>query len=808
MKRMLLLAIVAAVTYTDAMNSAISNEHRLRRSLAQERKADVQLQGATMLGVFSKYDWSEAENADDRRELHSSSSGKSGKSKGSKSHHHHHDDKDDSSPMINITVIFPVPPAPATHPPATTNPAIIQPTTNQTTTPRGPETSAPFAGMPAVTTAPSLSTTMTTTPPQSISPSMSPTTAAPTTLVPTELPSVSPSIPPSSAITAVPSIIPTVHPSNYPSNEPTDMPSDLPSSMPSIMLSKTPTFMPTVAPTEIELPTITPTDIDEKPTKSPSPTIMNETSEPTREPEPVVDRRLDAQMSLFGEFDNDTILSKKQKKHYQLQTANYIEDFYNNVIDSKGLLDAIKSEIKDVRVKLKIIDQEFDDGTKRIKVKTGGSGSTLDMKDLVRAYTIEIEEDEEESYLPEFAIPNNNNRKLGHSYNRFLKKTDVTEPCKTSSSADSPLRLTFIIEISYERVGPVPDDDLVISFPFSAVPFRENYINDYLKKPIAVGDEVADVFKGLTCTSRIELSTTSSPTATSSPTTDEMPSSAPSSSGSSEISLLPSSTPTATNSEGVTKAPTAPPVTGTLPPATIAPTTLGTTIGTTASPVAGTLIPETTGPPTIAGTIPATTVGTTAPPVVGTLIPETTGPPTIAGTIPATSAGTTAPPVAGTATGPPTGSGAGGVTSAPVPLVDDIFNADTEAEARMIDPEGYDHLDPVMNERQCNYDILEALMSEADEEYEVSFVYGLETSTDDASFIIDNMETLILDFVATSVLRCSGDAQAVQSRSREGRKLSGVGVVRVRYPEDGLRTSICKYLWPIDFPCSSRVIFI
>ena len=174
-----------------------------------------------------------------------------------------------------------------------------------------------------------------------------------------------------------------------------------------------------------------------------------------------------------------------------------------------------------------------------------------------------------------------------------------------------------------------------------------------------------------------------------------------------------------------------------------------------------------------------------------------TAPPTGSGSL-VISGGGTQPP----GTTPPV---TGGVTSAPVPLVDDIFDAN--AEARMIDPEGYDHLDPVMNERQCNDDILEALMSEADEEFEVSFVYGLETSTDDA-LIIDNMETLILDFVATSVLRCSEDAQAVQSRSREGRKLRGVGVVRVRYPEDGLRTSICKYLWPMDFPCSSRVILI
>jgi hypothetical protein len=79
------------------------------------------------------------------------------------------------------------------------------------------------------------------------------------------------------------------------------------------------------------------------------------------------------------------------------------------------------------------------------------------------------------------------------------------------------------------------------------------------------------------------------------------------------------------------------------------------------------------------------------------------------------------------------------------------------------------------------------------EEFELSFVYGVESTNDDASFI-DEMENLILDLVATSVLRCAGEgeAQAVQVRSRA---VDDVGVVRIRYPEHGEVTSICKSSW-------------
>ena len=101
-------------------------------------------------------------------------------------------------------------------------------------------------------------------------------------------------------------------------------------------------------------------------------------------------------------------------------------------------------------------------------------------------------------------------------------------------------------------------------------------------------------------------------------------------------------------------------------------------------------------------------------------------------------------------------------------------------------------IDPEVNDRHCN-DKLKMTSSEATKEFEVSFVYGVKSTTEDDSFV-DEMESLILDLVATSMLRCSGEgeAQAVQLRTRGGDVLGDVGVVRIRYPEYEGVTSICK----------------
>ena len=90
---------------------------------------------------------------------------------------------------------------------------------------------------------------------------------------------------------------------------------------------------------------------------------------------------------------------------------------------------------------------------------------------------------------------------------------------------------------------------------------------------------------------------------------------------------------------------------------------------------------------------------------------------------------------------------------------------------------------------------------ESQAEFELSFVYGVMSSTPDANDFIDDLERLIIDFVATSMLRCAGDGssetpQLLQLRKREDGKGGDevTGVIRVRYPEQlGLTTSICKF---------------
>jgi hypothetical protein len=115
--------------------------------------------------------------------------------------------------------------------------------------------------------------------------------------------------------------------------------------------------------------------------------------------------------------------------------------------------------------------------------------------------------------------------------------------------------------------------------------------------------------------------------------------------------------------------------------------------------------------------------------------------------------------------------------------------------------------------RQCT-DIIQTLSSRGKplDEFEVSFVYGVETLTEDVSYI-GNLENLILDLVAKSVLRCDSNGakkdviqssvDAVQQlRSTgvgEGGEMEYIGVVKIRYPRRGQVTTICKSFMIVCF---------
>ena len=130
-------------------------------------------------------------------------------------------------------------------------------------------------------------------------------------------------------------------------------------------------------------------------------------------------------------------------------------------------------------------------------------------------------------------------------------------------------------------------------------------------------------------------------------------------------------------------------------------------------------------------------------------------------------------------------------SSMPTEYVDDIFG-DMRTSVNPLS--GIRVLD---NERKCDKGMISPQnKTEVEEEFEVSFVYGVETSLilDEHSFL-DDLEGLILDVVANSVLRCfyrgviGGDSGGgVQSstlrRGEVGDEDTGTAtsVVRIRYP--------------------------
>jgi len=95
------------------------------------------------------------------------------------------------------------------------------------------------------------------------------------------------------------------------------------------------------------------------------------------------------------------------------------------------------------------------------------------------------------------------------------------------------------------------------------------------------------------------------------------------------------------------------------------------------------------------------------------------------------------------------------------------------------------------NERKCNTN---NMPTESLKEFELSFMYGIESSSNDVYEYTDDMESLILDIVASTVLICASqsDAHISQRSKRLDGGIRDSGAVRIRYPEYGEITSICE----------------
>ena len=99
-------------------------------------------------------------------------------------------------------------------------------------------------------------------------------------------------------------------------------------------------------------------------------------------------------------------------------------------------------------------------------------------------------------------------------------------------------------------------------------------------------------------------------------------------------------------------------------------------------------------------------------------------------------------------------------------------------------------------ERICGANNIRLVSKDRLDEVEIVFMYGVEYTSADIHDNIDDLETLILDSVAKSVLNCASvdnGADAVESRMiEEAAANANEGVIGVRYPEFGPITSICK----------------
>ena len=138
-------------------------------------------------------------------------------------------------------------------------------------------------------------------------------------------------------------------------------------------------------------------------------------------------------------------------------------------------------------------------------------------------------------------------------------------------------------------------------------------------------------------------------------------------------------------------------------------------------------------------------------------------------------------------------------TNSPIVEDDDIFG---NIDVRMTDPL-LSHHGNSAHEKKCN-NKLRSIPQDAIEELEVSFAYGIESTSEEYDDLIEDMESLMLDFVATSVLQCSDESEGsspVAAQLRKKKNSSQIGnndggndssVIRIRYPEYGQITTVCK----------------
>lgn len=645
---------------------------------------------------------------------------------------------------------------------------------------------------------------------------------------------------------------PTMMPATDDEDEPTDdedVPTNSPTMDPTIRqddetddMTNTPTILSTTTTT---MPTIAPSsstdDDSDSPTISSSPTTSLIT--------PPVRSNLTMQLfklnssstSTSSSSSNSNPLSDIQVVYYNERTARYIESFYNdnantnddNANDDDDGTSRRSDNIANAIVGVKAIVEITNQTAITTETKTGSSNSDTNRYSqssvgveggIVRganktaaATIVRYRKHQQYNGIVQQSQYNQQRR-------RQLQDEDEEEEDKDDEEEENEEEeyqeqedencsgnesvITFTITLEYRTFGVVGamDEftlDEIIAEPFSTPNYREQYIN-YLN-----GDDMD--FEELTCTLGIDFP----------PDDDD------------------------DEGDGVTKSPTvmtgetaAPsttsPTTGTSPPTPVVVDTLAPVSIDTLSP---SIQPSVSSKPTPVLSLMVTIPPSTSPPVSGSVITTLSLPPVITTlTLPPFSSSNIVNEVVSGFEGlvdnaslsimdniPPVGGdGDGGGTSPPVSTpsqVMTVIEGSTSSSSPAISTDDiFDNIprsriapSNATSVRQCT-DIIQTLSSRGKpiDEFEVSFVYGVETLTEEGTYI-GNLESLILDLVAKSVLRCSNKEQVVvssveavqQLRSagvgEGGEFMEYIGVVKIRYPRRGEVTTICKSILIVCF---------
>ena len=442
------------------------------------------------------------------------------------------------------------------------------------------------------------------------------------------------------------------------------------------------------------------------------------------------------EMRLYGMIE----LLELGQALYEERTALYIEEFYNG-----SSSDGIRANISDMEAIVEIVGQ-IPPETTRSSLKIAHHG---------------IRKHRPKQHPNEGAFSFQSNEKHFDFGDRFLQE----DPCSGPF-----LLLRLKITITYVTLDTSLTAEEVLKEAFSTEEYRNDYVNNYLED----GAAGAITFADLTCVSELlefgvnkplvpspapilsslAPSITSDGNTTSAPSADNM---------TSNVTLSPSLASNATTApssfaNNITSTPTITPNNTTIPPfdsnSTLSPVPTDTISNVTLSPSLGSN--ATTAPFSFANNITSTP----------TITPNnTTSVPTIISVNPDNSTPSPSIVISNITTPSPDSV-----------EIDDIFG------------------DPLKSIRSSSfYDRKCSAIETTNQNFEeiaVTFVYGVESTTQQ-NFFIRDLEELILDFLTTSILRCDSSHTSIEPRMN--RDAIDFGVARIRYPISGDITSISKY---------------